>query len=170
MSDGRFERLRMEPVGAFTRDGDISAIHSLEQGLVYVDELPAFFALQRNEHFAHRPSAWVVNGLESLPRLDVVRTKVGHLFHGFLENPALEYRAPDRNHHHWEWREIARIYLEPSGFFSSHDKLRIQLRSGQTIQSSAVQGTVRILDLEGQRTEHALSNLAFIAPSRVRNL
>ena len=69
---------RWEP----SHDGDITAIHSLDEGLVYVDELPTFFLLRRNERFADRPSGWIVNGLESLPRLDGVRTEAGHLFRG----------------------------------------------------------------------------------------
>ncbi len=97
----------MEPVGAFTHEGDITAIHSLDERLVYVDELPTFFLSRRNERFADRPSGWIMNGLESLPRLDVVRTKTGHLFRGFLEGPSLEYRGPDRNHYRWEWRVLS---------------------------------------------------------------
>lgn len=157
----------MEPVGAFTRNADITAIRSVDDGLV-VDELPAFFQIRRNERFANRPSAWIVEGLEALPRLDVVRTKGGHLFRGFLEHSSLEYRRPDKTLQTWQWQDLEWVHLDSSRLFSSHDKLAIQLRSGQHVDSSAVQGVVCIRDLEGNRIEHALSNLAFIAPSPVR--
>lgn len=65
--DPRFARLRMEPVGAFTRNADITAIRSVDDGLVYMDELPAFFRIRRNERLANRPSAWIVEGLEAHP-------------------------------------------------------------------------------------------------------
>lgn len=168
--DRRFEHLRIEAVGAFTRNGDISAIHSFEDGLVYVDELPALFSMRRNERFANRPSEWIVTGLEALPRLDVVRTAEGHHFRGFLQGSHLQYRGPEQQEYGWEWRQIEWIYLERSGVFSSHDKVILQLRSGRRVESQAVQGIVRVLDLEGQLSEHKLSNLAFIAPSPSRDL
>ena len=55
------------------------------------------------------------------------------------------------------------IYLE-SGFFSASDRVTVQLRSGQKLESAAVQGLVKMVSLDGQRTEHRLSNLALIAP------
>ncbi len=168
--DRRFEHLRMEAVGAFTRNGDISAIHSFDEGLVYVDQLPVLFSMRRKERFADRPSGWIVSGLEMLPRLDVVRTAEGHLFRGFLQGSHLEYRGPEQRQYGWEWRQIEWIYAERSGPFSSHDNLILQLRSGHRVESQAVQGIVRVLNLEGQLTEHKLSNLAFIAPSASRDL
>jgi len=56
--DRRFEHLRIEAVGAFTRNGDIGAIHSFDEGLVYVDELAALFPMRRKERFANEPSKW----------------------------------------------------------------------------------------------------------------
>jgi hypothetical protein len=44
----------------------------------------------------------------------------------------------------------------------------MQLRSAQKLESAAVQGLVKMVSLDGQRTEHRLSNLALIAPSPIR--
>ena len=157
----------MEPVGVFTRTADITAIHSLEKGLIYVEELPAFFDSRRNERFAEHPSACLLRGLRALPGLDVLRSKDGQLFRGFLEGSYLEYRGPDRRKYQWPWNDLEMVYLE-SGFFSSTDRVTVQLRSGQKLESSAVQGDIKMLSLDGQRTEHRLSNLALITPSPIR--
>ena len=126
-------------------------------------------ALRRNERFADRPSAWIVSGLEALPRLDNSRTKGEHLVQAFLEGSRFEYCGVDRNQYGWEWRELEWIHLQPSGFFSSHDKPEIQLRSNRRVESSAVQGAVRIVDLKGQRTEQACTVVpGAYAPSRIR--
>ena len=166
--DRRFANVYMEPVGVFTRTADITAIHSLEKGLIYLEELPAFFASRRNDRFAEHPSAWLLGGLRALPRLDVIRSKDGQLFRGFLEGSYLEYRGPDRRNYQWPWHDLEWIYLE-SGFFSSTDRVTVQLRSGQKLESAAVQGLVKIVSLDGQRSEHRLSNLAVIAPSPIRS-
>ena len=168
--DRRFEHLRIEAVGAFTRNADISAIHSFDDGLNHVDELPALFPMRRKERFANKPSGWIVAGLEALPRLDVVRTAEGHHFRGFLQGSHLQYRDPEQKEYGWEWRQIEWIYLERSGVFSSCDKVILQLRSGRRVESQAVQGLVRVLNLEGRMSEHKLSNLVFIAPSPSRDL
>jgi hypothetical protein len=157
----------MEPVGVFTRSADITAIHSLERGLIYLEELPAFFASRRNDGFADHPSAWLLRGLHALPRLDVIHSKEGQLFRGFLEGSDLEYRGPDRRNHQWPWADLELVYLE-SGFFSSTNRVTVHLRSGQKVESAAVQGLVKMVSLDGQRTEHRLSNLALIAPSPIR--
>jgi hypothetical protein len=158
----------MEPVGVFTRTADITAIHSLNKGLIYVEELPMFFASRRNNRFAEHPSVWLLRGLRALPRLDVIRSKEGQLFRGFLEGSHLEYRGPDHRNYSWSWEDVEVIYLE-SGFFSASDRVTVQLRSGQKLESAAVQGLVKMVTLDGQPTEHRLSNLALIAPSPIRS-
>ena len=61
----------------------------------------------------------------------------------------------------WPWEDLELIYLE-SGFFSSTDRLTVQLRSAQKMQSAAVEGVVKMVSLDGQRTEHRLCNVALI--------
>jgi hypothetical protein len=169
-ADRRFERLRIEPVGAFTRNADIDAIRSFEDGVVYIEDLPELFTRRRNDRFADRPSTWIVQGLAALPRLDVVRTREGQLFRGFFQGQHLEYRGTDRREYGWEWARIGWVYLERAGMFSSHDKVVVQLRAGQRVESEAVQGVVSLVSLDGQLTQHMLSNLVFLAPSPVRGI
>jgi dipeptidyl aminopeptidase/acylaminoacyl peptidase len=138
--------------------------------LVYIDDLPELFTKRRNDRFADRPSSWIVQGLEALPRLDVVRTREGQLFRGFFQGQYLEFRGTDRQEYGWEWARIQWIYLERAGIFSSHDKIVVQLRSGQRVESEAVQGVVGMVSLDGQLTQHMLSNLVFLAPSPVRGV
>jgi hypothetical protein len=107
----------------------VGATHSLDKGLIYVEELPMFFASRRNN---------------------------------------LQYRGPDHRNYSWSWEDVEVIYLE-SGFFSASDRVTVQLRSGQKLESAAVQGLVAMVSLEGQRNEHRLSNLALIAPSPIRS-
>jgi hypothetical protein len=80
----------------------------------------------------------------------------------------LEYRGPDRRTHVWPWQDLELIYLE-SGFFSSTDRVTMQLRSGQKVESGGVQGLVKMVSLDGQRTEHRLSKMALSAPSPIRS-
>ena len=166
--DARLSNVYMQPVGVFTRTAAITAIHSLDKGLIYVEELPMFFASRRNDRFAEHPSTWLLRGLRALPRLDVIRSKDGQLFRGFLEGSHLEYRGPDHRTYRWSWEELEVIYLE-SGFVSASDRVTVQLRSGQKLESAAVQGLVKMVSLDGQRAEHRLSNLALIAPSPNRS-
>ena len=109
-----------------------------------------------------------MRGLRALSRLDVIRSKDGQLFRGFLEGSHLEYRGPDHRSYGWSWEDLEVIYLE-SGFFSASHRVTVQLRSGQKLESAAVQGLVKMVSLDGQRTEHRLSNLALIAPSPIRS-
>jgi hypothetical protein len=156
----------MEPVGAFTRTADITATHGLEKGLIFVDELPAFFA-SREQSFrgtsirlaAARLARPTASGRDSLERRPALSRVPGRI-------PSRVPRPGHRNYA-WPWEDLEVIYLE-SGFFSASDRMTVQLRSGQRVESAAVQGLVKMVSLDGQRTEHRLSNLAFIAPSPVR--
>jgi hypothetical protein len=49
------------------------------------------------------------------------------------------------------------------------DQVTVQLRSGQRLESGAVPGLVKMVSLDGQRTEHHLSNPVLIAPSLIRS-
>ena len=74
----------------------------MDKGLIYLDELRAFFASRRNGRFPEHPSAWLLGGLRALPRLDVIRSKDGQFFFSrFLEGSHLEYRGPDRRNYQW---------------------------------------------------------------------
>src|SRR5215469_5475684 len=84
--DPRFKNLFIVAVAAFVRnsDTDIAPIRNFKEGLIYVDELPQFFQSNGNPRFAERPSRWILEGLNRVPRPDVIETVAGDQLRGFL--------------------------------------------------------------------------------------
>jgi hypothetical protein len=76
--------------------------------------------------------------------------------------------APDRRTDRWPWEDLELIYLE-SGFFLLRSSDRATSVRTKKLESAAAQDLVKVMSLDGQRTEHRLSNLALIAPSPVRS-
>ena len=75
-------------MAAFVRnaDTDIRPIWNCisTEGIIYVDELPEFFRANGNPRFAERPSRWIVEGLNRVPRPDVIETVAGDQLREFL--------------------------------------------------------------------------------------
>ena len=86
--DPRFKNLFIVAVAAFVRnaDTDIRPVWNWNstEGIIYVDELPQFFQANGNPRFAARPSRWIVEGLNRVPRPDVIETVAGNQLRGFL--------------------------------------------------------------------------------------
>lgn len=168
-ADRRFQALRFQPVGVFTRAANLECIHSLEKGLIYVDELPAYFALHKNQRFANRASRWLVQGLAQLPRLDVIHDSQGQTHLGVFEDSRLEYRAINGEWFCCDWMDIDWVQIQPArGLFSEQDEMVLHLKNGERYEQTFRHGIVRLCTLEGQRKALKLRGLQYLIPSPVR--
>jgi len=134
--DQRFSRLFIIPVVGFSdTESDISAIRSLEEGLVYISEIPEFIRQHRNERFAASPSQWIIDSLGQVPTWDRILTR---------EN---------------EWiQEVKSISITRQGTLSDHDTVRILQVNGKTEVLASSKGQVNI-DKAGERQTHKLRNI-----------
>ncbi len=167
--DARFQRLRVQPVGAFTRAADIAPIYDRVQGLIYVDELPAYFAAHQDPRFGQRPSAWVRQGLAQLPSLDAVVDGRGQTHLGLLAGPALQYGMANGIWYECLWENWAWVEVQPAtGFFSEQDGLVLRWREGGSSETKFRHGLIRLRTLEGEWKPMLLRGLHGIAPAPVR--
>ena len=168
-ADARFEKLRFQPVGAFTRAADLTPIYDGAQGLIYIDELPAYFAAQQDPRFAQRPSAWVRHGLEQLPSLDVVVDSRGQTHRGLLAGTGLQYQTANGTWYEGAWQDLACVEVQlATGFFSEQDDLVLHGRAGGGWRTKFRRGSVGLRTLEGDRHDMPLRGLWQIVPAPVR--
>jgi hypothetical protein len=155
------------PVAAFVRNGDtdIAAIWNGDSGIVHVDELPSFFRSKSNPKFAERPTQWIINGLEKVPRPDVMVTTAGDVLRGFFVHTHLAFSRIDGTPMMLPFSEILQVRLSRSGF-SDSDTLLILLRNGQQVSYVSIDGLVRLRNLHGNIISKHLRNIASIVPGR----
>ena len=167
--DARFQKLRFQPGGAFTRAADLTPIYDRAQGLIYIDELPAYFAAQQDPRFAQRPSAWVRHGLEQLPSLDVVVDSRGQTHRGLLVGTGLQYQMANGTWYEGAWQDLACVEVQlATGFFSEQDDLVLHWREGGGCRTKFRRGSVGLRTLEGGRHHLPLRGLWQIVPAPVR--
>jgi hypothetical protein len=165
--DPRFAGLYIVPVVAFVRndDTDISSIWNLSEGMLYVDEISTFFYEKRNPKFLSRPSQWVLNGLQKVPRPDILITATGDVLHGFISHSHLSFKENNgRRTMEIPFAQISEVCLNRKGTFSDSDQVVIALRNGQQLHHTAVEGKVRFRTLHGDLSVRYFHNLASITP------
>jgi Nuclease-related domain len=167
-ADRRFAGLYIVPVAAFVRnkDTDISSIRSDAEGIIYVDELPALFQANCNPKFAARPSRWVIEGLEKVPRPDVMVTMAGDVLRGFFAHTHLVFETSNGERLTLPFSEISEVHLSRSARFSDSDQVLVVLRNGQQMRYVATDGLVRLRTLQGTMTLKHLRNIVSIRPGR----
>lgn len=67
-------------------DSDITAIHSLEDGIIYHDEITDYIELKSKSKKSKFDSKTIKESLSSLPTWDTVTTRDGQDFYGVLKN------------------------------------------------------------------------------------
>ena len=166
-ADKRFAGLYIVPVAAFVRnaDTDISRIWNGAEGIIYVDELPSFFQAKRNPRFAERPSPWVIEGLEAVPRPDVLVTVSGDELRGFFPDTHLVFKVSSGEPVKVAFSEIAQVRLNRSGF-SDSDTILVVFRNGRQLTYVSIDGLVRFRTLQGTIISKHLHNTVSIVPGR----
>jgi hypothetical protein len=163
--DKRFAGLYIVPVAAFVRNGDtdIGPIWNGDEGIVYVDELPSFFQAKYNPKFAERPSRWIIDGLEKVPRPDVMVTTADDVLRGFFIHTHLAFNRSDGQPMAVPFSEISQVRLSRFGF-SDSDTLLIVFRNGQQVSYVSIDGMVRLRNLHGNIISKHLRNIVSIVP------
>ena len=163
----RFKNLFIVAAAAFVRNGDtdISPIWNFAEGLIYVDDLPQFFQAKGNPRFAARPSRWIVEGLDRVPRPDVIETVAGDQLRGFLMHPDLALDVGDGKPLLVPFHEIREVRLS-RGRFSKSDRVEITFNRGETIVHQAAAGKIRMRTLDGYVVSKRILNLVAIGPGR----
>jgi|GEM_PF-1177252 len=157
--DQRFSHLFIIPVVGFSdTESDISAIHSMEEGLVYISEIPEFIRQHRNERFAKLPSQWIVDGLGWVPTWDRILTRKNEWIQGVILDDTFRCTLPDGGVYSIPYSEVECIYVTRQGSLSDHDGLRILRVSGQTEVLKSSKGQVNI-DKAGEHQIHKLRNI-----------
>jgi Nuclease-related domain len=92
----RFQHLFLVPVVCFGAKADISAIYDFENGMISIEQLPAFLDHKRNPRFASQPSGWIIDTiLNKVPNWDRIQTTTGEWINGILVDARLTFVGPD---------------------------------------------------------------------------
>jgi Nuclease-related domain len=92
----RFQHLFLVPVVCFGAKADISAISDFQNGMISIEQLPAFLDQQRNPRFASQPSGWIVDTiLNKVPNWDRIKLTTGEWINGILVDARLTFVGPD---------------------------------------------------------------------------
>jgi hypothetical protein len=141
-------------VVAFVEEADISAIHSLEDGLITVAELPTFFEKHRNLKYTRHPSRWIIKGIQQVPTSDLVQTTDHHPFKGFLAGNDFIFDTRDGGRQHFPSACIHSIELSHTWLFSDYDPMTIFFTDGSFQEFECTGGTIHMTDLGGKSHLH----------------
>lgn len=131
-AERRFGGLKLIPVVAFVRfhDTDISAIHSMQGGMIYAEELPQLFTWHRHPQFAQRPSQWIMHTVQYLiPSWDWVVTTRNEMVGGILTDQQLRFRNRDGHMQNLSFSSIQSIRWMRGGF-SPYDEMQVFFTDG----------------------------------------
>ena len=157
--DQRFSRLFIIPVVGFSdTESDISAIRSLEEGLVYISEIPEFIRQHRNERFAASPSQWIIDSLGQVPTWDRILTRENEWIQGVILDNAFSCTLLNGRKYSIPYKEVKSISITRQGTLSDHDTVRILQVNGKTEVLASSKGQVNI-DKAGERQTHKLRNI-----------
>src|SRR5919199_920693 len=76
-------------------ESDISAIHSVDEGMLHVWEIPSFVAARASARSGAPPPGWVLEGLARVATWDRVQTTRGEWINGALVDEAFVFQEPD---------------------------------------------------------------------------
>jgi len=157
--DRRFSSLFIIPVAAFSDDvSDISEIHSFEEGLIYVSDIPNFIRANRNERFAASPSQWIIDGLRNVPSWDQILTRENEKMWGVIPEDVFVCTLIDGKKYSIPYKEIISISVNRQGFFSDRDYVQITRTDG-TVDHIEVSTAQVNLETGGERQTHKLRNI-----------
>jgi len=165
--DPRFRGLTMVPVVGFSAVSDVSAVHSFEEGMLCVSEIPTFVAARATARSGAPPPGWVVEGLARVPTWDRVQTTRGEWINGVLVDEAFVFQEPDSGLCGVPYAEVLEIGLARRGWLSDWDDL-VVVRTGGRVQHGRCAGGEVRLEHFGELQHHRLRNLRRIVPSLAR--
>src|SRR5438128_4250292 len=142
--DRRFRGLPMVPVVGFSAQADISAVHSIEEGMLYVSEIPSFVAARASAGSGMPPPGWVLEGLARVPTWDRVQTTRGEWINGVLVDEAFVFQEPDSGLCGVRYAEILEIGLARRGWLSDWDDLVVVQTCGRVQHGRCAGGEVRL--------------------------
>ena len=157
--DERFSGLFIIPVVGFSdAETDILAIHSMDQGLVYVSEIPGFIKCHRNERFANSPSRWIVDGLRQLPTWDRIQTRENEWLHGIILDDDFSCKTVDGQQYRIPYKHTHSISVSRKGMFSAYDDIQVIRIDGKKVALASSNGRIKF-DKFGERQVHKLRNI-----------
>ena len=157
--DARFRTFFIIPVVAFVEEADISAIHSLKAGMIYVRELPTFFQQHAHPTFARRPSAWVVKGIQKLPASDLIITTDDEPFKGNITDSMLSFKRRDGQLEQIPYSDVRSVGVQHTWLFSDFDCLTIFFSQGHFQEYECASGVVHMTSFGGEVQTHKLRNV-----------
>ena len=129
-----------------------------------MDELQAFIEANANRRFAARPSRWIIDGLQRVPRPDVIVTVAGDPLRGFLTHTHLALKIAEGQPVMIPFSQILEVRLSRAGRFSDHETVLVVLRNGKEESYTSIGGTIQFRTLHGMVTTRHLHNLISIFP------
>jgi hypothetical protein len=165
--DPRFLGLRMVPVVGFSAQSDISAIHSFDEGILSVSEIPSFVAARASARSGAPAPGWVLEGLARVPTWDRVQTTRGEWINGVLVDKAFVFQEPDSGPCSVPYAEILEIGVARRGWLSDWGEL-VVVRTGARVQQGRCAGGEVRLERFGELQRHRLRNIRRIVPSLAR--
>ncbi len=157
--DDRFSRIYIIPIVGFSdTESDISGIHSVKDGIVYISEIPEVIKYHRNEKFANSPSKWIINSLKNIPTWDLILTKTDECINGIIVDDEFKSETIDGRIYSIPYRDIDSISVSRKGMLSSHDDIRVLKINGESDTLSCVGGQVNF-NRFGEHQTHKLRNI-----------
>jgi hypothetical protein len=168
--DERFRTLFIIAVAAFVEEADISTIHSLDAGMIYVHELPTFLQQHAHPRFAQTPSRWIAEGIQQIPTSDLVVTTDNQPFKGFIMDEALVFKKRDGGIEQIPYAAIRSVWLQRTWLFSDYDHMTIFFANGSFQEFECVSGSVQMNNFTGERQVHKLRNINKIVVGRANKV
>lgn len=155
-----FNKVFINPVVAFNRDiTDISDIHSLEKGYIYIDEIPRLIEVNSSKRKGN--IEYIKNGLLELSTWDTVVTNSNETIYGIIEDSYLNVYTEDNEKIKINYKDVKFVKVERKGIFSKEDRLLIRFTDNRENYYKNTTGKI-ILDKFGTLQEHKISNVNFI--------
>jgi hypothetical protein len=149
----RLQDLPIIPVAAFSPKGDISAIHDVEHGMLYIHELPALFRRYARSARVPYPSLWVEQALRRVPTWDKIRLMNSDVWiHGILVDRELTFMGPDGRYARLPYAQIAAVGLQRDEPVSLYTTLTVRYVSGGEESFPCVEGQLQLTHLGKSQT------------------
>lgn len=156
--EARWQRLRIYPVASFHgEEVDLGEVHSLEDGVISLNDFPRLAEYRRNQRFLH-PSSWILAGLNALPTWDRLITRKDEVFQGAIREATLGITTA-KGDDLLRLSEIDRIDFT-RGTFSERDEVVAHYRDGRELIGWISGRSLTIVDERRCVSEHKIRNLS----------
>jgi len=153
--DKRFLGVKFIPVAVFSHEADISEIHSLDDGILYIDELIEFIKTKAKN--SYKEYEWIEKAIESLKGFDILINKNNLSIVGLVENEKFECTSK-QGIFKIEISKIKQITVKRSSVFSVSDKIEINFKDGNKMSVLCYEGCI-VLNAFSSIQKHFLRNI-----------